>query len=124
MKTKRFVFTAVIITVIITMLMGACNPFLHEDGLGIIGGGGGGGGSGGSNPFIGTWSDGSLTVTCTDTTWMARDPFINFTGSYTRIGNTATFSETNGSTFGTATVSGNTMTVKSTNYGTYNLTKR
>jgi hypothetical protein len=52
-----------------------------------------------------------LTVECTDSTWIATDGYTTWQGTYTRNGNTATFTQTNGAVFGTASVSGNTMTV-------------
>jgi hypothetical protein len=75
------------------------------------------------NPFIGTWSDGQLTVTCTDDTWTAKRSGYSWEGTYTPDGNTANFIETNGNNFGTATVSGDTMTVKSS-YGNFTLKKQ
>ncbi len=75
------------------------------------------------NPFIGTWSDGWYTLTCTASTWnVVSESTYWLSGSYTYNGNSANFIETNGLTFGTATVSGNTMTVAST-YGSFNLTR-
>jgi len=82
----------------------------------------GNGNGDGSNPFIGTWKDADLTVTCTATTWKATGPGT-WSGTYTPNGNSADFIETNGSNFGHATISGNTMTVTST-YGTFYLTKK
>ena len=82
-------------------------------------------GSGGSDSsLVGTWTDGSLTVTCTASTWNAvYTGQGSWSGSYTTNGNTATLTETNGNKFGTATISGNSMTIAST-YGSFYLTKR
>jgi len=75
------------------------------------------------NPFIGTWAGDGLTVKCTDSTWSAVGNGGSWSGTYTPKGNSADFIETNGSNFGTATVSGKTMTVAST-YGSFRLTKQ
>jgi len=65
-----------------------------------------------NNPFIGTWSDGTLTVTCTEDTWTAvyRGQTVG-AGTYTPNGDKADFTEPNGNIFGKATVSDDTMTV-------------
>jgi len=77
-----------------------------------------------NNPFVGKWSDGSLTVTCTASNWSAVYPGQgSWSGPYTPNGSTANFTETNGSNFGTATISGTTMTVVST-WDTYSLTRK
>jgi len=118
MKSTFKVLGIISLMMVIGFSMAACGGG-DDDG----GGSGGGSGSSGNNPFIGTWTDGWLTVTCSASTWRSVDSVNTFTGSYTRNGNTATFKETNGNTFGTASVSGNEMTVVSANYGTFYLTK-
>jgi len=80
-------------------------------------------GTSGNNPFIGTWKDADLTVTCTATTWTARVSGQSWTGPYTPNGNSADFTESNGNNFGHASISGITMTVVST-YGTFYLAKQ
>ena len=88
--------------------------------------GGGGGGSkstSGSNPFVGTWvgyeSDGGkVIVEVKDTTWvsyMADDGSARTTGTYTYNGNTARWYSSDGSLYGTVTVSGNKITLKYNN---------
>jgi hypothetical protein len=81
-------------------------------------------GGGSSNNFVGTWSDGDLTVVCTASTWTASyyGDLVD-TGTYTPTGNSATFTSYGGYTFGTASVSGNTMTVRVSGEGTFTLTK-
>jgi len=72
-------------------------------------------GSSGSNPFIGTWNNNTFTevlvLTCTeDLTWSLGSLY---SGTYTYNGNTGTFILTDGSSYGTITISGNIMTVNS-----------
>jgi len=72
------------------------------------------------NPFIGTWTGSGMTLVITDTTWSGS----GMSGTYTRSGNTANFTQSNGTSFGTATVSGDTMTgVNAANNYTFRLTK-
>jgi len=72
------------------------------------------------NPFIGTWSGSGLRLVITDTTWSNG----SMTGTYTHSGNSANFTQSNGVSYGTATVSGDTMTViNSANHLTFTLTK-
>jgi len=90
-----------------------------------VGGGGGGYYPGGAvagctssptNPFVGTWTayNGALTVTCTETNWtrtLIRQSGTTETefGTYTRNGNTGTFTGGSIAEVGTATIDGNTM---------------
>jgi len=105
MKNTIKVFGIIALVAIIGFLMIACKEE-EED-----------------NPFIGTWKDANLTVTCTANTWTATNSGQAWSGPYTPNGNSADFTETNGNNFGHATISGNTMTVTST-YGTFSLTKQ
>jgi len=97
------------------------------------GGGGNNPGSGGGdvNPFFGEWyepNNFNLNIFCDiNLTWDAfyrveKDSnYVELKGTYNYNGNSATFTENNGATFGTATVSGREMTVRTNNYGTFNL---
>jgi len=127
MKNAIKVLGLIVFVAIIGFSMAACsngNDSGGNGGGGTGGGGTGGGGTGGgSNPFVGTWKDADLTVTCTATKWTATNSGRTWTGPYTPDGNSADFTETNGTNFGHATISGNTMTVVST-YGTFHLTKQ
>ena len=108
MKNTIKLFAIIALLAVIGLSIAACNG--DDDG-------------GGGNPFIGTWSGDGLTVTCKASTWNAAYPgYGSWSGNYTYNGNSANFTETNGSIFGTATVSGNAMTVVSNRYGTFHLT--
>jgi len=81
---------------------------------------------GSSNPFIGTWieSGSTLTVTATDSTWIAVEGRISYAGTYTWNGNIANFITIDGYSFGTANVTGNTMVITSYNFGTRYLNRQ
>jgi hypothetical protein len=76
----------------------------------------------GDNPFVGTWSGGGLTVTCTKDTWSASMPSTpgwSRTGTYTHKDNIATLTQTGGNRpssgvnyVATATISDNKMTIQ------------
>jgi len=100
------------------------------------GGGGNNPGSGGGvNPFFGEWYEPNsfnLNIFCDapNLTWNAfcrvekNSNYVELKGTYNYNGNSATFTENNGATFGTATVSGEEMTVRTNNYGTFNLKRK
>ena len=81
---------------------------------------------GGSNPFVGTWVGDGIMIECTDSTWKTTIPGYGIMeGTYIRNGNTATFVQTGGDIFGTASVSGDTMTVnEKANGDVYTLRKQ
>ena len=82
------------------------------------GGGGGGGGGNSSNSYVGTWvgyeNDGDrVTVEVKNTTWTVRmDNGESYSGTYTYNGNTARWIHSDGTVFGTATLSGNRLTLE------------
>ena len=79
------------------------------------------------NPFVGTWTGEGNWITlviASNSTWTATiEGDSTYTGTYTYSGNSATFTESRGATFGSATVSGNTMSINQEGT-TYQLTKR
>jgi len=102
--------------------------FVAVIGFSMVSCGGGGGGDYDFNPdnlFVGIWSDGELTVKCTDTKWSASVPGAgSWKGSYSPNGDTASFIEDDGSNFGVATItSENSMYVNST-YGQFHLDRQ
>jgi hypothetical protein len=75
----------------------------------------------GTNPFVGTWSGGILTVK-SNLTWSYSNNGDNMSGSYAFIDYTAIIYTSAGQFFGYATVSGNTM-YADTDDGSYTFNK-
>ncbi|MDR1986326.1 MAG: hypothetical protein LBP88_05060 [Treponema sp.] len=113
------------LVLVLGLVLSGCKTDTDDSGASNTGGNNDEGG----NPFVGTWTgtatfDGdsaSATITVTSTRWtfVCREADLEETGTYTRSGNRATFKQSNGSTFGTASISGGTLTVTLTSSDIY-----